>query len=594
MVTLGITLSHDGTLSIVKNGHHIFSIAEERLNRLKSYIGFPFQALRKAIADGHLVPEDVDIVAIPLAKYPRKAAQQFAFITTENKIYYDLQNEMVPKGFSLPDDGWKSIKSDIDCRNYIEGRIRILLNAVGINAPIQFYDHHLCHAASAYYASGLDRALAITMDGEGDGLSATVSVCEGGHIKRISSTDRENSAGYIYAAVTKRCGFKMSRHEGKITGLAAYGDPDVGFRTLSKHVSVVDGRLQLIGLRSNSLIERLLRRSFHFFGIKRSFGAFQLVEKCTQLSNQDLSAAVQCLLEDRIAEIVQYWVDKTGIRDVVVAGGIFANVKFNQKIGELDCVSSLFVFPDMGDGGTAYGAAVYSDILRNGFKPENTYLTNVYLGPAFSDDEIKSELLKDPRIKFELSEDIAAETAKHIANGCIVGWFQGRMEYGPRALGNRSILAAPVDATINKWLNDRMRRTEFMPFAPSCLYEHADELFEITKDSLKRPAEFMTITFRMRKEWANRAPAVSHIDQTARPQLVRRDVNPLYYRLLSEYKNLTGLPLLINTSFNAHEEPIVCSPKEAIRALQTGMVDVLSIGNFIAEYMHTSNTKARV
>lgn len=594
MVTLGITLSHDGTLSIVRDGQHIFSIGEERLNRIKSYIGFPFQALRRAIAAGHLTPEDVEVVAIPLAHYPRKAARQFAFITTENKIYYDLQNDRVPKDFSLPDDGWKSVKNDKDCREYIKKKIRILLDDVGINAPIEFYDHHLCHAASVYYASGLDRALAITMDGEGDGLSATVSVCEEGRINRISATDRENSAGYIYAAVTKQCGFKMSRHEGKITGLAAYGNSDIGFHMLSRHVSVVDGRLQLNDLRRNSLIERLLRRSFQFFGLKRSFGAFQLVEKCSNLSNQDLSASVQRLLEVRIAEIVEYWVAKTGIRDVVVAGGIFANVKFNQKIGELDCVNSLFVFPDMGDGGTAYGAAIYSEVLRSGLKKKNSYLTDVYLGPSFSDEEIKSELLKDSRIKFERSEDIAAETAKHISEGRIVGWFQGRMEYGPRALGNRSILASPVDATINKWLNDRMRRTEFMPFAPSCLYEYADELFEISKNSLKRPAEFMTITFRMREEWASRAPAVSHVDQTARPQLVRSDVNPLYHRLLSEYMNLTGLPLVINTSFNAHEEPIVCSPKEAISTLQTGMVDILSIGNFVVKYSEVPISKDKV
>jgi carbamoyltransferase len=584
MVTLGIVFSHDGTLSIVRNGKHQYSTGEERFNRIKSYVGFPFQALRAAIASGNLVPDEVEMVAIPLASYPHRAAQMYAFLTTEEKVYYDLQNEKAPKGFSLPDDGWKAIKNDDDCRKYIENKIRILLDAVGIKAPIEFYDHHLTHAASAYYASGLNRALAITMDGEGDGLSATVSVCEGASIERVSATDRLDSAGYIYAAVTRRCGFKMSRHEGKITGLAAYGNPGAGYAKLARYVTVVEGRLRLVGLRGNGLVERGVRRVFRLFGMDRSFGAFQLVEKCGEFSNQDLSAAVQRLLEDRIAEIVQYWVDKTGIRDVVVAGGIFANVKFNQRIGELDCVDSLFVFPDMGDGGAAYGAAIYSEVRRKGYNLAQTRLEDVYLGPDFPDEQIMLELEKDPRIIFHRSDDVAAETAKQIAEGRIVGWFQGRMEYGPRALGHRSILASPVDATINKWLNDRMRRTEFMPFAPSCLYEYADQLFEIRKPSLKRPAEFMTITFRMKDEWAKRAPAVSHVDQTARPQLVRSDVEPLYHRLLSEYLRLTGLPLVINTSFNVHEEPIVCQPKEAIKALQTGMVDVLSIGNFVATY----------
>lgn len=584
MVTLGIVFSHDGTLSIVRDGKHEYSTGEERFNRIKAYVGFPFQALREAIASGRLVPEEVEVVAVPLASYPHRAAQMFAFITTEDKVYYDLQNDSPPKGFSLPDDGWKSIGDDEDCRLYVEKKVRQLLSAVGIKAPIEFYDHHLTHAASAYYASGLTRALAITMDGEGDGRSATVSVCEGDRIDRISATDRVDSAGYLYAAVTKRCGFKMSRHEGKITGLAAYGNPDGGYAKLARHVTVVDGRLRLVGLRGNSFIEKLLRRGFQFLGMGRSFGAFQLVDKCSELSNEDLSASVQRLLEDRIADIVRYWVDKTGIRNVVVAGGIFANVKFNQRIGELDCVDSLFVFPDMGDGGTAYGAAIYSEVRRKGYVPAQTRLPDVYLGPAYSDEQIKAELETDPRIKFYRSDDVAADTAKQIAEGRIVGWFQGRMEYGPRALGHRSILASPVDATINKWLNDRMHRTEFMPFAPSCLYEYADELFEIHKPSLKRPAEFMTITFRMKDEWAKRAPAVSHVDQTARPQLVRSDVEPLYHRLLSEYLRLTGLPLVINTSFNVHEEPIVCQPKEGIKALQTGMVDVLSIGNFVATY----------
>jgi carbamoyltransferase len=584
MTTLGIVFSHDGTISIVRDGRHEYSCGEERFNRVKAYVGFPFKALREAIAVGRLIPDEVEVVAIPLLSYPYQAAQMFAFITTEDKVYYDLQNDRPPRGYVLPDDGWKSIKNDKDCCKYVEKKVRFLLDSVGIRAPIEFYDHHLAHAASAYYSSGISRALTITMDGEGDGLSATVSVCNGDHIDRISATDRVNSAGYIYAAVTKRCGFKMSRHEGKITGLAAYGNPDLGYQKLKRYVKVVDGRLSLVGLRGNNTFEKMLRRSLQLFGIERPFGAFQLIDKCSELSDEDLSAAVQRLLEDCIAEIVSYWVNKTGIRDVVLAGGIFANVKFNQRIGEIDCVDSLFIFPDMGDGGTAYGAAIYSEVQRNGYRPTHSKLTDVYLGPAFSDEEIKVELEKDRRIKFYLSSDIALDTAQLLAQGRIVGWFQGRMEYGPRALGHRSILASPVDPTINKWLNERMHRTEFMPFAPSCLYEYAEEVFDIPKPSLKRAAEFMTITFRMKDDWAKRAPAVSHVDQTARPQLVRNDADPLYHRLLSEYHHITGLPLVINTSFNVHEEPIVCSPKEAIKALQTGMVDVLSIGGFVAVY----------
>lgn len=583
MVTLGIVFSHDGTLSIVRDGQNVYSCGEERLNRCKSYIGFPFSVLREVVNSGLLRPEEVEAVAIPSSVFAAKAAETFAFVTTEEKVYFDLQNDVAPAEYELVDDGWRSIKSASECRNYVEAKIQALLGAVGISAPIEFYDHHLSHAASAYYSSGINRALAITMDGEGDGLSATVNVCEDGIICRVSATDREHSAGYIYSAVTRRCGFKMSRHEGKITGLAAYGDANLAYERLSAHVSVADGCLRIHGLRENTFRERILRRGFELFGKARSFGAVQLIEQFSDLSNEDLAAGVQKLLEDKIAEIIEYWVNRTGIRDVVVAGGVFANVKFNQRIGELECVDSLFVFPDMGDGGTAYGAAMHSYVRKNGFCAGTSRLSSVYLGPEYTDCQIEAVLKETHGVSFVRSTDIAYDSAKYIAEGCIVGWFQGRMEYGPRALGNRSILASASDKRINKWLNDRMRRTEFMPFAPSCLFEWADDVFVVPKEGLKRAAEFMTVTFRMKDEWVERAPAVAHLDKTARPQLVRSEVNPLYHRLLSEYTTLTGIPLVINTSFNVHEEPIVCNPREAIKALSSGVIDILAIGNFIAK-----------
>lgn len=588
MTCLGIVFSHDGTLSIVRNGRNDYSCAEERINHIKSYVGFPFMALRESISSGRLDPQEVKIVAIPLRSYPWRAAQMFAFLTTEDKIYYDLQNEKAPEKFSLKDDGWKSIKSDKDCREYVIKKIKIILEMYGINAPIEFYDHHLSHAASAYYSSGLQNALAITMDGEGDGLSATVNICKREKIKRISFTSREDSAGYLYAAVTKRCGFKMSRHEGKITGLAAHGNSDTGYQRIAQHVIVVNGRLKLKNLRRNNILEKLIRRAYGLIGLHRTFGAFQLVEKCNDISNEDLAASMQRVLEDRLVEIVRYWVEKTGIRDVVVAGGIFANVKFNQCIGALDVINHFFVFPDMGDGGTAYGAAMLADVKRNGYIPDRSKLSSVYLGPEFTDQEIVIELEKNHNIKFHRSKDIAYDTAKLIAAGSIVGWFQGRMEYGPRALGSRSILASAADGSINKWLNERMRRTEFMPFAPSCLYEHAEDVFEIEKFQLKRAAEFMTLTMKVRDEWAERVPAITHVDQTARPQLIKYETNPLYHKMVMEYYKISGIPLIINTSFNVHEQPIVCGPNEAIECLATGVIDYLVIGGYIASYSKVS------
>jgi carbamoyltransferase len=269
------------------------------------------------------------------------------------------------------------------------------------------------------------------------------------------------------------------------------------------------------------------------------------------------------------------------VRDLVLAGGVFANVKFNQKISELDCVDSLYVYPDMGDGGLAYGAAMLSDVNCTRFDPQISKLRDVYLGPEFTDKDVKACIAKDPDILADLSDNIARESAVLIANKKILGWFQGRMEYGPRSLGNRSILATPVDANINRWLNERLKRTEFMPFAPSCLYESSDQLFDIQKESLKRAAEFMTITFRVNEAWLDKVPAVIHVDNTARPQLVKKAANPAFYELLIEFEKLTGLPLVVNTSFNSHEEPIICNPNEAINALKRGIIDVLVIGNYV-------------
>ena len=420
------------------------------------------------------------------------------------------------------------------------------------------------------------------MDGEGDLLSATVSICDNGKIKRISETDDKNSAGYLYSEVTKACGYKVSRHEGKITGLAAYGDYKKYEDCFDKLVEVKDGQLFYVCPVEHSVRNKIQNKLLNMIGLNTYMGAAELIRRCGKLSDKDLASSIQHLLEKKIVEIIEYWINKTDIHDVVLAGGIFANVKFNQYISKIQNIDNLFIFPDMGDGGNAYGAAVYSYYKENKFDTVKT--KNVYFGPEFTTEYIENMLIKNKnKVEYALSNDVCKDTAKLIAENKIIGWFQGRMEYGPRALGNRSIVASPIDATINKWLNERMQRTEFMPFAPSCLYEYADALFDIPKESMKYPAQFMTITFDMKKKWSDKAPAVSHVDQTARPQLVTKEGNPKYYRLLEEYNKITGLPLFINTSFNVHEEPIVCTPEEGLYSLLTGVVDYFCVGDYICK-----------
>ncbi len=583
MTILGISLTHDGTVSIIKNGSHYFSIAEERLNRRKAYIGFPFEGLRYIIDSNIINPSEIDIVAISSCVFLKNWAFTFAFQLTENKMYYDLQNEKKPSDFFIDDNEYLNIKTDKQCKEYVDRKIKKLLESVGIHCKIEYVDHHLCHAASAYYSSGFSEALSLTMDGEGDLLSATVNTCRNGKIEKISETSYKHSAGYLYSEVTRKCGYKISRHEGKITGLAAYGNYKKHEKCFDTLTSVVDGKLQYNNRVNRGFINRIKNKLLNLIGRNFYMGHQEIINRCGNLSKKDLSASIQNHLEKRIVEIVRFWKDKTGINKIVLSGGIFANVKFNQFISEIEGVEGTYIFPCMGDGGNAFGAAIYTYFKENRFNPEKNKIKNVYLGPSFDNEYVLKMLNDTDKIEFYKSNNVPQETAKLISEGKIIGWFQGRMEYGPRALGNRSVLASPVDRDINKWLNERMKRTEFMPFAPSCLYEKANELFELSEEFLKFPAEFMTITFRMKQEWVTRAPAVAHVDDTARPQLVREESNPKYYKLLQEYYKITGLPLIINTSFNVHEEPIVCKPEEGIQSLLNSVIDVFVCEDYICK-----------
>ena len=582
MTILGISISHDGTISIVKNGIHLFSLAEERINRRKAYIGFPFEALRYVVKNKIITPEEIDLVTISQNLFLKEWAFTAAFVLTEDKTYFDIQNETKPKNFRISDTDYLKIKNDSDCNNYVIHKIKNLLMSVGIKAKVKFIDHHLSHAASSYYSSGFKDTLSITMDGEGDSLSASVNICKDGRIERISSTPIDDSAGYLYSEVTRKCGYKISRHEGKITGLAAYGDYRKFENEFDTITEVSNGILRINNFVKRSFFNKIKNKIFSLFGSSFKMGHEEVIDRFNFMTDKDLASCIQNHLEKRISEIVKYWVEKTNMENLVLAGGVFANVKFNQRISEIQKIKGLYVFPGMGDGGTAYGSAVYEYFRDNNFEPKKFMINDVYLGPSYDNNYVKVLLEKySGKINFHKSDNISLEAAKFLAKGKIIGWFQGKMEYGPRALGNRSIIASATDREINKWLNDRMQRTEFMPFAPSCLSEFSNELFEIDNENLKFPANFMTITFNMKHKWVKKAPAVAHIDNTARPQLVSKTTNEKYYNLINEYYKITGLPLVINTSFNVHEEPIVCKPEEGLQSLLNSVIDIFVCEDYI-------------
>ena len=440
---------------------------------------------------------------------------------------------------------------------------RIVRQEFGISAELEFVDHHLAHAASAYFTSGFDDALVVTMDGGGDGCCAHVYDVRDGRFERIATTKAFDSLGNYYAYVTHICGFKAQKHEGKITGLAAYGEPRF-LDLLDSFITLQDGQLKNVG-----------HVVFH--------GAVQALRQRLPegWSREDLAASIQQHSERLATGYVAHHLRPDRARNVALAGGLFANVRINQKIKELPGVDRVFVHPGMTDAGLAVGAALVP-CMRDRAKPvpwPHEHLPNVYLGAEFSPSEIAGEL-DAHGLDYTRAEDPETRIAQLLAEGYVVARFNGRMEYGPRALGNRSILYQPSDRSVNDWLNSALRRTEFMPFAPATLDQHAESSYRDIAGA-RDTARFMTITSDVTPSMRQTCAGAVHIDGTARPQLVRAADNPSFHRIIEAFYRLTGVPTVINTSFNMHEEPIVYSPADAIRAFRLGHLDYLAIGDFL-------------
>jgi carbamoyltransferase len=433
-------------------------------------------------------------------------------------------------------------------------------------------DHHLCHMASAYYCSGLDEATIVSVDGVGDLLSAVIGHGRGTEIELTARYfQSQQISGQAYEVVTAMLGFHPDKHPGKVTGLAAYSDPP------QELVAELDHWFRLQYTRG--------AKENWFYLIHTSDEAGQL-ERLRELretkfgrwTREEISSAIQHILERDVLALIRRHVPKPESQNVVVAGGVFANVKLNQRVKELG-FRTIFVQPAMADEGTGLGAALLAARTRKPFAPYR--LEHVYLGPEFSSTEMSSAIEQAGLPFQELTNGrLEQRLAELICEGYIIGRFQGRMEFGPRALGNRSILYHAEDPAANDWLNKQLKRSEFMPFAPVTLAEHADACYEGVAGA-EHSAEFMTITFAATPQMREQSPACVHVDGTARPQLVTRRVNPSVHATLERYHELSGIPTIINTSFNMHEEPIVCTPAEAVKAFLAAHLDALAIGDFL-------------
>lgn len=575
---LGMQSGHESSAVLYKDGQLVAAISQERLTRIKNDGGYlPELAINKVLEIGRAKRGDVDRLALQYTFFPEKyfLRENFAkemerrFIRAKRKLRGKKESQLMAGNF-------REKLTLLGQRFEDHFRQDAFLSEKGFSqASLHFYDHHEAHAIPAAYYSGFDQAAVITMDGCGDeNVYYTAGIWRNNSLERVHLCKKHGaSAGLFYSHITQLLGFLPMRHEGKVIGLAAYGDPQPLYEAFLKALRLTpDGK----GLDSD------------FVGQENAEAkrAAYLQQVCQGHSRENISAAAQQVLEDVALALIRGFLQESGMEYVALNGGVFANVKLNQRIAALPEVKDVFVFPAMSDTGNSVGAALLEmkkhcpEDFSTGRKP----LGSVYWGPEFSPEEIEPALrLKDLAFQRMDEETLVRNAAQAIHNGKVVGWFQGRMEFGPRALGNRSMLARPTKADINDWLNQRLDRSEFMPFAPSALEEHADDLFENAAKA-RHAAQFMTITFDVKPEWRERISAVVHVDGTARPQLVSRHTNPLYHKLISAYHELSGIPLVLNTSFNVHEEPIVCAPPEAIRAFIEKRVDCLAIGPFWLEH----------
>ena len=423
-----------------------------------------------------------------------------------------------------------------------------------------FVPHHLAHEASAFLAAPFDECAVLTMDGRGEDTSTTYGVFADGRFSSLGQVALPHSLGLLYEEITDFLGFLRSSDEYKVMALASYGKPAY-VAALREIVRSAGGGQYTV--QRGELQER--------FGPPRKRGA-----PVTQ-REFDIAHSLQQTLEETALDMVHWLHGESRMRDLAMAGGVALNCVMNAAIRDRGPFRNVWVQPAAGDAGTALGAALWTDYNERGRPPQRWRMDHAYLGPAFDDDEIQ-QFLDWSKCAYRHLDDVPAETAQLLAQGKVIGWFQGRMEFGPRALGARSILASPIDPAMQSRLNEIKDREDFRPVAPVVLEEDASEWFENATI-----APYMLFVFRVREDKAARIPAVRHVDGTARVQTINRGQHALYYDLLRAFKARTGVPVLVNTSFNTRGEPIVCTPRDAVESYFTSPLDALVIGRFCLE-----------
>lgn len=548
MIILGINAAfHDSAACILKDGKLLAAAEEERFTHIKhgkrpipfSAYELPFHAI-----DYCLQTAGIDITGV----------DHFAYSFDPNKVKIPVYGENDELFLSSIKRAANHLASGYP--HHLQQRF---LGASAKDMQWHFIDHHISHAASAFYCSPFTRAAVMVMDGRGENVSTTYYAGDGLNLKKLAEVNIPNSLGLLYETITDHLGFLHSSDEYKVMALASYGKPvysDV-FREMIQIGN--DGRYTIDDRDLEAKFGPKRKRSEPF--LERHF---------------DIAFSLQQVLEEKVLQLIDWLYQETKEENLCLAGGVALNCVLNGVIRDRGPFKHLWIQPASGDAGTALGAALYLD-AKIGFQKRNFEMEHVYWGPEFSDKEIE-EFLIWTKVPYRKSEDIAKEAATLLAADKIIGWYQGRMEFGPRALGGRSILASPIHPDMQQRLNDIKDREDFRPVAPVVLQQDANEWFENAGYS-----PFMLLVNKVREDKADQIPAVRHVDGTARIQTINENQHPLYYNLIKSFKELTGVPVLVNTSFNTRGEPIVCTPRDAVECFWTSPFDALVIGNFILE-----------
>ncbi len=576
MYILGINAYHgDASAALLKDGEVLLAIEEERLNRKKHCAGFPILAIQSCLNQEDLTISDIDHIAIstdPSANLKEKVLYSLTRITKIHKMLRDRLSKVTKT---------RDLRSDLAFHLGIE--------KTQIKAEIHNVEHHLAHMASAFFSSPFKESIVLSLDGMGDFVSAKWGFGKNGKFSDDDQVEYPHSIGYLYTATTQFLGFPYYGDEGKVMGLAPYGEP----KFLEEFRKIITTDSKTIGYKLNldyflhhsqgiemqwddgqPTIGRMYSDKFiEVFGSAREYGS-----EYTQ-HYIDIAASMQRRVEEVCLEMIQKLSEKYNSSTICLAGGVVFNSVMNGKIRLETSIRDIYIHPNAGDGGTSLGSAqfVYHQLLN---QPVKQSIEHAYLGLEYSDSQIKEALNKFGINDFDYltDQELFDQTALSISEGKVVGWFQGRMEWGPRALGSRSIVADPRRTDMKDILNERIKKREkFRPFAPSVIDSSISEYFE-----QDYPSPTMLMVYQVKEEKRAVLPAITHVDGSGRLQTVHKEHHPKYYGLIESFGKLTGVPVVLNTSFNENE-PVVCTPEDAIECFLRTKMDVLAIGNYIIQ-----------